>query len=541
MIGETIEKYEILEEIGQGGMAAVYRARDLQLKREVAIKILYPHLTRQKEAVSRFQREAVTVAKLHHPNIIDIYDYSGTGSTYKYIVTELIDGMTLGAFMDSHQPIPCELVACIGREICQALVHAHQEGIVHRDLKPENVMIRQDGKIKLMDFGIARVLEGTNFTVTGSILGSPAFMSPEQITGKAVDFSSDLFSLGSILYQMVTGVQAFKGRNPHEILKKVVEGKYSHPQQVNPSVSNEFSRLIEQLLATDLDQRYKSAGALLKDLDDIIATAEIDVPGREINRLFSDTKSCIEEFNSRLVENLEKRASARFRKSPTQAMQLYSRICAINPEHVEAQWQIERLLNRDKFRKRLRILIFVGLFLISLSLAFSLAVKYLDLGAPVLMSEDTSPLPIPASFSPHEDATGDDAKETGKAGHAVGDDTKKKVEKTTASKAAVGDRKKNSLLKNGNSLQKSKPKNDTGDRKTAATLTNISGWLEVVSVPWSDIYVNDVKVGSYPIDAKKKFPMKGGENKVRLVNPTCTPFTKVVTISKQGQDRKSVV
>jgi len=208
----TLQRYTLLEEVGQGGMAVVYRATDTTLNREVAVKVLHPHLASQLESRARLQREAHAVAKLRHENILEIFDYSGPDSASSYIVTEFIDGQTLKEFVAAHPLAYPEVAALIAVEIGGALAHAHAAGIIHRDVKPENVMIRKDGVLKLMDFGIAQVVDLQRMTVTGQLLGSPAYMAPELIEGKPLDFRTDVFAVGVMLYQLATGSLPFAGR-----------------------------------------------------------------------------------------------------------------------------------------------------------------------------------------------------------------------------------------------------------------------------------------------------------------------------------------
>src|SRR5690606_33624857 len=173
-----------LEKVGAGGMAVVYRGLDRTLKREVAVKVLHTHLADHPEARRRFEREAQEVAKLRHENILEIFDYSGPESDESYIVTEFIRGQTLKEYVTERQPGYPEIGAMIAAQVCRALAHAHGLGVLHRDVKPENIMIRDDGCIKLMDFGIAQMLDTQRLTVTGQLLGSPAYMSPEHVQGK---------------------------------------------------------------------------------------------------------------------------------------------------------------------------------------------------------------------------------------------------------------------------------------------------------------------------------------------------------------------
>lgn len=168
-----VEKYEIEEEIGHGGMATVYRAQDTVLDRAVALKILHPHLRSAEEARRRFQREARSVARLRHPRVLEIYDFSGEGSTEAFIAAELLTGPTLKQWRESHQEVPAEIAACFVIEIARALEAAHEAKIVHRDVKPENVLLHEDRELKLTDFGIADMVDSQSMTATGQILGSP--------------------------------------------------------------------------------------------------------------------------------------------------------------------------------------------------------------------------------------------------------------------------------------------------------------------------------------------------------------------------------
>src|SRR5688572_1471001 len=170
---KTVEKYEVVDEIGHGGMATVYRARDTRLNRLVALKVMHPHLQGAPEARQRFAREAVTVARLHHPSILEIYDYSGESSEVSFIATELLPGPTLKRFADDHSEIPPEIAACMTLQVARALGAAHAEGVIHRDVKPENVLFHENRCLKLTDFGIAQLVDVQSMTTTGQVLGSP--------------------------------------------------------------------------------------------------------------------------------------------------------------------------------------------------------------------------------------------------------------------------------------------------------------------------------------------------------------------------------
>src|SRR5512140_626125 len=198
-------------------MAIVYRGIDRQLKRVVAIKVLHKHLADYQEARDRFEREAQAVAKLRHENILEIFDYSGADAAEaaggSYIVTEFIDGQTLKQRITDRPITYPEIGAMVVLQVCRALAHAHAHGILHRDVKPENIMIRTDGVVKLMDFGISHMVDLERLTVTGQLLGSPAYMAPEHVEGRPLDFRTDVFAAGIVLYQLTVGKLPFEGKN----------------------------------------------------------------------------------------------------------------------------------------------------------------------------------------------------------------------------------------------------------------------------------------------------------------------------------------
>src|SRR6185312_15136019 len=237
-------------------MAIVYRGIDRQLKRVVAIKVLHKHLADYQEARDRFEREAQAVAKLRHENILEIFDYAAREESEAYIVTEFIDGQTLKQFVTDRPIAFPEIGAMIMLQVCRALAHAHAGGILHRDIKPENIMIRSDGVVKLMDFGISHMVDLERLTVTGQLLGSPAYMAPEHVEGRPLDFRTDVFAAGIVLYQLAVGKLPFEGKNPHEVLKRIAECKFVDPRQANPRIGNQLGRIILRAMAANPDDRY---------------------------------------------------------------------------------------------------------------------------------------------------------------------------------------------------------------------------------------------------------------------------------------------
>ncbi|MBN2799700.1 MAG: serine/threonine protein kinase [Deltaproteobacteria bacterium] len=276
MIGTVLDRFEVLQKVGEGGMATVYRGRHLTLGREVAIKVLHPHLSSSTRNRKRFAREARAIEHLRHENILEIFDYSGTSSSECYIITEFVEGETLTELAERVGRVPSEIAAIIGMALADALDYAHGHGVLHRDLKPDNVMVRSDGQIKLMDFGIARFLDESQVTLTGALVGSPAFMSPEQAQESDLDSRSDLFALGTLLFYLVSGQLPFSGTNTSLILKKIIEGTRPLIAEMVPDISATLADVIERLLQTDRDERYPSAASVAADLREALAEVEID-------------------------------------------------------------------------------------------------------------------------------------------------------------------------------------------------------------------------------------------------------------------------
>ncbi len=299
-----LEKYEVLDEIGHGGMATVYRARDSSLDRLVALKVLHPHLQRTTEARARFAREAKSVAKLRHPHILEIYDYSGEASEETYIAAELLTGPTLKDFVLRHGELPPEVAVCIALQLADALSEAHAKGIIHRDVKPENVLIHEDRCVKLTDFGIAHMVDTHTFTATGQILGSPGHMAPEQIEGGTCDVRSDVFSLGTVLYFCATGRLPFVGRNPHHLLKLLLEGEYPDPLRLHPSIGADLAAIMNKALARAPGDRYQTAAEMAGELHAFLVEMGIDDPDEMLARYLASPADVGQELHRQSLQRL---------------------------------------------------------------------------------------------------------------------------------------------------------------------------------------------------------------------------------------------
>jgi len=284
LVGRTIGKYRIIERLGRGGMADVYKAYQPGLDRYVAVKVFHSFLAEEEDFIGRFEREATAVAKLRHPNIVQVIDYDHEGDLY-YMVMEFIDGPTLKAELSERsrmgQPFTPKEAARILTPIANAVDYAHRRGMVHRDLKPANIMFTGEGQPVLTDFGIAKIVGAKRYTVTGAVSGTPAYMSPEQGQGQSGDERSDIYSLGVILYEMVTGRVPFDADTPFAIIMKHINDPLPLPRQVYPQVPESVERVILKALSKNPDDRYQTAGEMAQALQQALVAPAVPLVSTE--------------------------------------------------------------------------------------------------------------------------------------------------------------------------------------------------------------------------------------------------------------------
>jgi eukaryotic-like serine/threonine-protein kinase len=277
--GTRLGPYEILGPVGSGGMGEVYRARDTRLGRVVAVKVLRHDVAADADRIERFEREARSASSLNHPNIVTIHDVGVSGAT-SFIAMELVDGTSLRNMLVERKPLPVASVLGIGAQIAEGLAKAHAAGIVHRDLKPENVMVTPDGLVKILDFGLAKLVARDEHlgaqlatqagTSVGLLLGTVGYMSPEQATGAAIDYRSDQFALGVILYELATGSRAFRRDSAPQTLAAIIEDDPAPVDSLNPRLPPQFARIVVRCLAKKPDDRYESTRDLAHDLRDLV-------------------------------------------------------------------------------------------------------------------------------------------------------------------------------------------------------------------------------------------------------------------------------
>jgi len=278
MIGRRLGgRYEVEQRVGGGGMAVVYKAHDNLLNRTVALKILRSQFVHDDDFITRFRREAQAAASLSHSNVVNVYDV-GEEDEIQYIVMEYVEGQTLKELITKEGALPVEQAVEIAIQICDALEHAHHNHIIHRDIKPHNILIGKNGRVKVTDFGIARAVTSATITHTGSVIGSVHYFSPEQARGGISGEKSDIYSLGIVLYEMLTGSIPFSGDSPISVALKHLQEEIKPPRELNPSLPQSVENVILRSLVKDPHYRYQSAREMQRDLQTCLSPERLNEP-----------------------------------------------------------------------------------------------------------------------------------------------------------------------------------------------------------------------------------------------------------------------
>ena len=300
---QTIEGYDSFEQIALGGMATVYKARKKSLDMPVAIKVLFPHLAQDAVYIERFKREARAAARVQHDSIVNVIDY-GEFEGAHYIVMEYYDGVTLEELLETQANIPLDICFAVLLNVCYGLEEAHAVNLVHRDIKPANVIFTGNGGVKIADFGLAKTMDKLkSVTQHGKILGTPAYMSPEQTRGNEVGTQSDIFSLGVVAYEFATGCRPFDGRSYAEVVGKIQDEEAEPVEKLNPLIGAPFAAVIKRMLARDLDSRYGHTAEIVMDLEEAMDKAGYKRDRRILGEYIRDPEKYLKKKKEHSIAN----------------------------------------------------------------------------------------------------------------------------------------------------------------------------------------------------------------------------------------------
>jgi serine/threonine-protein kinase len=506
MVIEKLGRYIIVEELGQGAMGVVYKAVDPLIDRTVAIKTINLDLSRDEleSFEKRFQREVQSAGKLNHPNIVTIYDVGRTEGV-AYMAMEFLEGKELREILDSGVVLPVDKVVHIAAQICDGLAFAHDHSIIHRDVKPANIMVMKNGMVKITDFGIAQVSSASR-TMAGMVMGSPKYMSPEQVVGQAVDGRSDIFSLGVVLYEMLTGKTPFVGDNISAIMYQILNEEPIPPKAFNQNIPDSINYIILRALAKHPDARYQTAKEMGRDLRKY-KTLEIPAPG---------------ELAPPATAPMERRKTPR--ENLGDATQVISRLSDGNeaadsareggPARTGQRWPLPRLA----------LLAAIPILLA----AFVLLV--ITRNQP---SEDSLVAPDPAPQAttepaPQEAVPGANVQASGTVNEvadkpqeapaaepiAATQPKPKKPERPKPARAAATE----------SALAESKVINDA----PKPVLASGSAVIELAIAPWGEVFVDGVRQGVTP--PLRELKLQPGKHTILIVNQTFTPYSQTIEL-----------
>ncbi|MCC7384136.1 MAG: protein kinase [Deltaproteobacteria bacterium] len=541
------DRWEVGERIGMGGMASVHRGLDRRLGRKVAIKILHPHVAESADSRERLAREARAIAQLKHENVIEVYDYSIDDPSCTWLVSELVEGHTLKQSLEDHPRVMPEVAALIVSEVLRALRAAHAVGVVHRDVKPENVLIGADGRPKLSDFGIAQIVDEQKLTVTGNLVGSPSYMSPEQAEGRRTDRRTDLFSAGIMLYRMVTGGLPFAGANAIDTLRKVAAVDCVDPLELEPSCPGSVAAVIRKAMAKEIDARYQSADEMLADLVAIVRDAGLAAASEELPQFFGDPIDYTISVSPRVGRALFARGKALLtagKEGPAIDCMSRARTLGISDEQ---SLDLVRVLSQRRDDTRARRIVLTaslaavvvaivggGLFASGVwgSLEIERAAPPGPRAAPEQPAREAEP--PPAAVEPEPEPAEAAAEEAPKL--APVSESRKKGGRDRhrgaelASDGAGKAKAPEAPPPAGAAPVEAAPPAETPrpPAEAGAPVPPATGALQVGASRWVDLFVNGARVGRAPDQSRYDLPV--GTHQLRAVNPHCKPLDREVII-----------
>jgi tRNA A-37 threonylcarbamoyl transferase component Bud32 len=337
-----IAGYDSFEQVAVGGMAVVFKARRLSVKKTVAIKVLLPHLAADSRFIARFQQEAEAAARIQHDNIVNVIDSGKSDGAY-YIVMEYYDGLTVEELLNMHPHLPLDIALSIVLNVCYGLEAAHAQNLVHRDIKPANIIFTRQGGIKIADFGLAKAVDKLNLmTHAGKVVGTPAYMSPEQTRGEAVGTASDIFSLGVVAYEMLASKRPFEGASYSEIVDRIQNLEPTTLASFNPLVEDPLEHIVRRMLAKPLSSRYEHASEIVMDLEEGMDKQGLRRDRRSLAEYFKDPEGYTRTTNDAMLARLAQEAPRGVDKHRNLGIRHYRKILHLNPDDDVARTMLEK-------------------------------------------------------------------------------------------------------------------------------------------------------------------------------------------------------
>jgi serine/threonine-protein kinase len=544
-----IKHYNIIQEIGSGGMAAVYKAVDTKLERVVAIKVLHSHYLKNQNIIKRFEKEAKSVASMKHNNIIHLYDYGVVSDQYFYVM-EFVEGNTLSDLINKKETISPEAAAIICLGVCDALNYAHNKNVIHRDITPSNIIIDNSGSVKLADFGIAKFLFEQDLTSHDSVLGTPTSLAPEQLQKGKLGPYTDYYALGVMLYKMLSGAFPFCGRNLEETMFQITQGKYEPLDSISNSVPPDMIAIVNRCLKKETGQRYQTAEELIQDLNSFLEVRSIVPSERAVMLFISDEPAFVRDVVGKSVRSLLERV--RFQVSAKNwqpALKLLEIILYMDPDNSEALEFSIRLQKHKKKKKtpttQIKISDMERGRTFKKSMFFTAALLILVLGAILPVAywyktrkpEAPAP-PVPEYKAPVQPQPVDTVKDTARpeiTEPEVKEPVKPvpkvrprpKITRKITPKPRIDSVKANALPDKDD--KKDSVKAADSIKAVKALAPSCLGYLFIYSEPYSSVFIDGIETGMAPFGRPISIPC--GRHALKLVNKSCKPYVHEIKIN----------
>ena len=504
MIGKTVGKYKIEETVGASPTSQVYRATDLSNSKPVAIKVLHSHI-KTPETLERFRREAKLLLPLKHKNIVSVLDYLNDDDGNSLLVLEYVGGDSLRRIIDKEQKIFPDIALMIIREICLGLRQAHFDKIVHRDLKPENILITGEGNIKISDFGLAHFFDAESLTKPGTQIGTPVFMSPEQIKGMPPDARSDLFSLGIIFYLLISGQYPFNGATKKEVFEAILNKDPVPLNEFVPNVPYGIMRFVDRCLEKELDTRYQSVEELLHAIDSFISYYGMQEYEGYLREYLKDPPAGEEQLK-RFVTDATIKSGYKyyFIRDKDAVIRFFKKLTDIYGLTEES---IDTVIKKRRKSEKRDLYYGIGAAIIAIILSFFIgrftATKWKMIHIKEIAAPIQTAIPTPARTSSFAGET------------PISEPTeapKPKAKKTESAKI------------------KQTPKPTPPRVRTVPAQATGTGELKLMVEPWANVYVDDKYYGKTPLFDTISLP--AGSHRIRLTNPECEEYANEFSVGK---------